>query len=68
MKLPLSQIRDLEEAPDPEEDDSQEEAYHQEMMRTEHSPNDYVSFLRQAEKSLKSAQSLSWAEVLRKWG
>jgi len=68
MKLTLSQIRDIEEDPDPYDDDSQEEAYHQEMMSNKRPHNDYSSFLHDAEKSIGSAQPLSWVEFVKKWG
>lgn len=68
MKLSLSQIQDLNECPDKDPDDAAAEAYHREMIRNKQPRNDYCSFLREAEKSVRSAQSISWAELVEKWG
>lgn len=66
MKFSLSQIRDSEEPPDPEEDDTTAEEYHKEMIYGK--KNDYISFLHQAEKALRSAPPMTWDEFLEKWG
>jgi hypothetical protein len=70
MKLSLSQIQDLNEYPDQDKDpdDAAAEAYHQEMIRNKQPRNDYCSFLREAEKSVRAAQSISLAELVEKWG
>lgn len=67
MKFSLSKIRDTYEDHDPEEDDTTAEEYHQEMMRNEHSHNDYVSFLYQAERALRVAPAMTWAEFVKKY-
>ena len=68
MKLPISQIQDLNEYPDKDPNDAAAEAYHQEMIRNKQPRNDYCSFLREAEKSVRAAQSISLAELVEKWG
>lgn len=68
MNFSISQIQDLNEYPDKDPDDAAADAYHQEMMRNKQHRNDYCSFLREAENSVLVAQSISWAELVEKWG
>ena len=68
MQLSLEQIRDLEEDPDSEEEDIRAEEELTLFLQKQGAKTPCNDLSREAEKALRSAPSVTWAEFLKKWG